>query len=101
MKRDVHLLDGGRTDFADDEFDRVVIVDFLEHIEDDAGFIAELHRILKPGGVLIVNTDNFKDNDLRKAQMTENPLEDHSLDGYRLFPVEMTKLLPPRRAMPA
>ena len=24
--------------------------------------------------------------------MTANPLEDHSLDGYRLFPVELTKL---------
>jgi 2-oxoglutarate ferredoxin oxidoreductase subunit alpha len=47
---------------------------------------------LKPNGILIVNTDNFKDTDLKKAQMTSNPLEDHSLDGYRLFRVELTKL---------
>jgi 2-oxoglutarate ferredoxin oxidoreductase subunit alpha len=47
---------------------------------------------LKPNGILIVNVDNFKDTDLRKAQMDSNPLEDHSLDGYRLFPVELTKL---------
>ena len=47
---------------------------------------------LKPNGILVVNTDNFKDLDLRKAQLTENPLEDHSLDGYRLFPVELTRL---------
>jgi 2-oxoglutarate ferredoxin oxidoreductase subunit alpha len=47
---------------------------------------------LKLNGILVVNTDNFKDIDLRKAQMTANPLEDHSLDGYRLFPVELTKL---------
>jgi 2-oxoglutarate ferredoxin oxidoreductase subunit alpha len=47
---------------------------------------------LKPNGILIVNVDNFKDLDLRKAQMDSNPLEDHSLDGYRLFPVELTKL---------
>jgi 2-oxoglutarate ferredoxin oxidoreductase subunit alpha len=47
---------------------------------------------LKPNGILIVNVDNFKDTDLRKAQMGSNPLEDHSLDGYRLFPVELTKL---------
>jgi len=47
---------------------------------------------LKPNGVLIVNTDNFKEVDLKKAQMTSNPLEDHTLDGYRLFPVELTKL---------
>ncbi len=47
---------------------------------------------LKTGGILIVNTDNFKANDLKKAQMLENPLEDHSLDGYRLFPVALTAL---------
>jgi len=47
---------------------------------------------LRPNGILIVNTDNFKEVDLKKAQMSVNPLEDHSLDGYRLFPVELTKL---------
>jgi len=47
---------------------------------------------LKPNGILIVNLDNFEETDLRKAQMHANPLEDHSLDGYRVFPVELTKL---------
>ncbi len=47
---------------------------------------------LKKNGILIVNLDSFRENDLRKAQMTSNPLEDHSLDGYRLFPVELQKL---------
>jgi 2-oxoglutarate ferredoxin oxidoreductase subunit alpha len=47
---------------------------------------------LRTGGILIVNVDNFKETDLKKAQMTSNPLEDHSLEGYRLFPVELTKL---------
>jgi 2-oxoglutarate ferredoxin oxidoreductase subunit alpha len=47
---------------------------------------------LKPNGILIVNTDNFREQDLKKAQMSSNPLDDHSLDGYRLFAVELTKL---------
>jgi len=47
---------------------------------------------LKMGGILIVNIDNFKETDLKKAQAATNPLEDHSLDGYRLFPVDLTKL---------
>ncbi len=47
---------------------------------------------LKPNGILIANLDEFGETDLRKAQMASNPLEDHSLDGYRLFPVELTKL---------
>jgi 2-oxoglutarate ferredoxin oxidoreductase subunit alpha len=47
---------------------------------------------LKTGGILIVNVDDFKDVDLRKAQMESNPLEDHSLDGYRLFDVGLSRL---------
>jgi 2-oxoglutarate ferredoxin oxidoreductase subunit alpha len=47
---------------------------------------------LKTNGILIVNSDDFKETDLRKAQVTVSPLEDHSLDGYRLFAVELTKL---------
>jgi 2-oxoglutarate ferredoxin oxidoreductase subunit alpha len=47
---------------------------------------------LKPSGILIVNADNFREVDLKKAQCNTNPLEDHSLDGYRVFKVELTKL---------
>ena len=47
---------------------------------------------LKPGGILILNTDAFKETDLKKAQMARNPLDDHSLDGFRLFEVELNKL---------
>ena len=47
---------------------------------------------LVPNGILIVNLDNFEETDLRKARLTSNPLEDHSLDGYRVFPVELIKL---------
>src|SRR5271168_1249446 len=47
---------------------------------------------LKTNGILIVNSDAFTENDLRKADLTVNPLEDHSLDGYRLFPVGLERL---------
>jgi 2-oxoglutarate ferredoxin oxidoreductase subunit alpha len=47
---------------------------------------------LKPSGILVVNVDSFRETDLKKAHLATNPLEDHSLEGYRLFPVELTKL---------
>ena len=47
---------------------------------------------LKKNGILIVNLDSFRETDLRKAQMTANPLEDHSLDAYRVFTVELQRL---------
>src|SRR5712675_1299354 len=47
---------------------------------------------LKTNGILIVNSDAFTDGDLRKADLTTNPLEDSSLDAYRLFPVGLERL---------
>jgi SAM-dependent methyltransferase len=66
VKNDVYQIDGGRTPFSDEEFDRVVIVDFLEHIPDDRGFAVELARILKPGGELIINVPHEKNSFLRR-----------------------------------
>ena len=47
---------------------------------------------LKPNGIIVVNVDNFTDPDLKKARLASNPLEDRSLDAYRVFPVELTRL---------
>ena len=47
---------------------------------------------LKANGILIVNSDAFLEADLRKARLTTNPLEDHSLDKFRVFPVELERL---------
>ncbi|HMD42131.1 MAG TPA: 2-oxoacid:acceptor oxidoreductase subunit alpha [Candidatus Acidoferrum sp.] len=47
---------------------------------------------LKPNGILIVNADAFTEGDLRKARLTTNPLDDHSLDKFRVFPVELERL---------
>src|SRR5512136_1216094 len=47
---------------------------------------------LKRGGILIANADDFQEADLRKAGVATSPLEDRSLEGYRAFPIELTKL---------
>src|SRR6201998_1236853 len=47
---------------------------------------------LKANGILIVNSDSFKESDLRKAQITASPLENHSLDKFRVFPVAPERL---------
>ena len=47
---------------------------------------------LETGGTIIVNTENFAQNDLKKAGYQSNPLEDGSLKGYRLIEIPMTTL---------
>ncbi len=44
---------GGRLPFPDTHFDAVLALDVLEHIEDDAGALSEIRRVLKPAGVFI------------------------------------------------
>lgn len=46
--------DGVFLPFPDDTFDRIIAAEVLEHIPDDEGAIAELHRVLKPGGTIAV-----------------------------------------------
>lgn len=38
--------------FPDETFDRIIISEVLEHITDDRAALAEVTRVLKPGGVL-------------------------------------------------
>lgn len=63
---DVHRTDGRTLPFPDAEFDRVVVVDMLEHVPDEAAFAGELRRITKPGGRLVVNTPHLKRTLLRR-----------------------------------
>jgi SAM-dependent methyltransferase len=65
---DVHLVRGDRLPFPDAQFDRVAVVDMLEHVADDAAFAAELCRVTKPGGLLVVNTPHLKRTALRRLR---------------------------------
>jgi SAM-dependent methyltransferase len=45
--------------FADGEFDRVVAAEVLEHIPEDDAAIAELVRVLRPGGTIAVTVPRW------------------------------------------
>jgi 2-oxoglutarate ferredoxin oxidoreductase subunit alpha len=47
---------------------------------------------LVPAGILIVDRDEFEEKNLKPAGYVKNPLLDGSLDKYRLFPVDITRL---------
>ncbi len=48
---------------------------------------------LKTHGMLIVNTANYSPKNLKLAGYENNPLEDESLNDYKLIEVDMTKLV--------
>ena len=50
--------DGHRFPFETESFDAAVSFQVIEHVEDDAAFVAEISRVLKRGGTLMMTTPN-------------------------------------------
>ena len=50
--------DGSRVPFADGAFDVVESLDVIEHVPDARAYLAEVRRVLAPGGVVLVVTPN-------------------------------------------
>jgi len=56
-----------------------------------AGLKTNLHAV-KPGHTIIVDTDAFTKKNIEKAKYESNPLQDGSLENYRVIEVAMTSL---------
>ena len=62
----------------DSSFDFAVTFQVIEHIQDDKTFISEIHRVLKPGGMLFLTTPN------RLMSLTRNPWHIREYTGAEL-----------------
>ena len=56
-----------------------------------AALKANLVRV-KKGGIIVVDQDSWEEADLKKADYQVNPLEDNSLESYRLIMAPITSL---------
>jgi SAM-dependent methyltransferase len=58
---DVELREADARDlpFADGEFDKVLFISTLEHIDDPAAALAEVTRVLRPGGLMGLSVDTL------------------------------------------
>lgn len=53
------VADAGLLPFPDGGFDAVIAADVIEHTPDDERVVRELARVIRPGGVVIVNVPAF------------------------------------------
>jgi ubiquinone/menaquinone biosynthesis C-methylase UbiE len=58
--------------FADGEFDLVLCSQVIEHVPDADGAIRELARVLRPGGTLVISTDNERNTVTRVLNAPRN-----------------------------
>ena len=75
--------------FDDDWFDIITGIDVVEHFEDPVADLQHIYRILKPGGVLVLQTPDV-DGAMAQTEKTAwgalKPLEHLHLFGHKHFP---------------
>jgi SAM-dependent methyltransferase len=54
------LGDAAALPYRSEQFDAVVCVDVLEHLDDDRAALADIYRVLKPGGRLLATVPAFQ-----------------------------------------
>lgn len=62
VRRSVPFVRGGGSTlpFRDGSFDIVTALDVIEHVRDDAGILAEMRRVLRPGGLLLLTVPAYQ-----------------------------------------
>ncbi len=45
--------------YADNEFDIILLMETIEHLEDPVSALMQLHKVLKPGGSIYISFPNF------------------------------------------
>jgi SAM-dependent methyltransferase len=63
--------DGLALPFPDGCFDKVIAAEVLEHVPDDSSVLAELARVLRPGGVIAVTVPRWYPEGVNWALSTE------------------------------
>jgi SAM-dependent methyltransferase len=56
----VAVADGDRLPFAPASFDVVLLLDVLEHFADEQALLAQVRRLLRPGGTLLVSVPAYQ-----------------------------------------
>jgi ubiquinone/menaquinone biosynthesis C-methylase UbiE len=82
--------------FEANNFDSLVTIEGIEHLENPTGFLRECARIVKPGGLVFLSTPNVDSFRSRKSVMYRGyhryfrPLSDKTKDSGHMLPIDMT-----------
>ena len=77
---------GDLTKFVkENNYDFILSVDVMEHIEDDNGVFRNFHKSLKAGGMLLISTPSDQGgSDVHDHDDEESFIDEHVRDGYNI-----------------
>lgn len=82
--------------FNDGEFDMMVSIEGIEHLENPSAFVRECARIVKPGGMVILSTPNVDSYRSRRSAHLHGfhkyfrPVSAEHKMAWHLHPIDMT-----------
>lgn len=86
----IHDLGSIPYPFSDSEFDETVCRHVAEHVPDVMSFVAELHRVTKPGGRITITTPHYSNPDWATDPTHRNHFNSYSFNCFiedrQLFP---------------
>jgi len=78
------ILSDCQTGLPDNSLDAVLLYDAFHHLSDPNGVLKELHRVLKPDGILSLSDHHMKENEI-ESQVTNSGLFSLSRKGQRTY----------------
>src|SRR5258705_10150659 len=97
----IHDLGSIPYPFPDDEFDDIICRHVAEHVPDVMAFVAELHRITRPGGRILIVTPHYSNPDWATDPTHRNHFNSYSFNCFvedrQLFPFYTDVKLKPIR----
>jgi SAM-dependent methyltransferase len=74
--------------FKDNSFDMALSVDVMEHILEDVQVFKNIHRSLKPGGMLLISTPSDQGGSDVHGDGETSFIEEHVRDGYNIGEIQ-------------
>jgi SAM-dependent methyltransferase len=81
--------------FPDNHFSRVIMVDALHHVCDQAATTKEMWRVLEPGGRIVIEEPDVRETPVKFIALAEKLA---LMRSHFLTPVEIMALFPPNHA---
>jgi SAM-dependent methyltransferase len=77
VRNDIRCEDMQQLTYADCSFDLITHTEVLEHVPDERAALSELHRVLRPGGIMIFTVPLFGPKTKERARLVDGGRIEH------------------------